>query len=546
DNPAEGKYSLRLNGVVEFLDRWPRDIPDDKRKMKPYFFNTAQTLILKPATRFKVSFQGRMAGADGLIEVRSVPVGDCYGEMEYVFAPQKMKTKGGDRGWQKYSFEFDMPAGKSTFSLVFANRSKLPAWIDDVKIFEVGPAKVKIPVEAKLILSGFSLAERLASGELQGVWGIYGKEPREKELQLVRSTGGEGAVEFKEIGGRGAAVIRSGSAGYGPIVYVQLPQWLENHAEVDLFIEYLDAGSGQITLNYSANDGGYISPYDGSVRITGSGKWKTVRWRLTDANFKAGPGGGFRVWVPNGGALGALAVLLPDQVATKGFEEKAAEKAAVTASASADQKGTTELSRRLLSRKLVGAWGYYGDKLIETGLIMLPGSKTGEGLVEMVNAGGRRAAGIRPGGADYGRYYYFKLPDWIKEGSEYDIAVEYFDGGKGKIICSYDAKEYSCKGCDQPIELTGSGEWKVVSWHVNDALFNGRGNGGSDFRLGSAPDGFALGAVAVLAPGQLGGKLLKKPEAGKTTEKAETVPAGASEQVPPGNWSPSGSFDGSK
>ena len=142
NNPAQGKRSLRLNGVVEFPNRWCQP-KDHLGPMKAYCFNTAQTLILKPSVRYRVIFQYRMAGDDGFLELRSVPWGECFVDMERLFPDRRVKSKNSNHEWENDSFEFDMPSGKSTASLVFVNHSKQPVWIDDVKVAEDGSGKDK-------------------------------------------------------------------------------------------------------------------------------------------------------------------------------------------------------------------------------------------------------------------------------------------------------------------------------------------------------------------------------------------------------------------
>ena len=143
-------------------------------------------------------------------------------------------------------------------------------------------------------------------------------------------------------------------------------------------------------------------------------------------------------------------------------------------------QGSTELSSLLLSRKAVGAWGVYGNETVETGLSML--RVGGEGIVEMVDANGRKAAGIRQGTVPGGKYYYFTLPDWVKNWPEYELAIEYFDSAPGQLVPAYDSKEFSCTACP-PLKLTGAKTWKVYRCLIKDAKF-AKGCNGFDFRLG--------------------------------------------------------------
>ncbi len=496
NNPPEGKYSLRLNGVVEFLNRWTpsKRIPDAQRQLKPYIFNTSQYLFLKPLTRYRITFFYKFAAttdSNAYIEVSSIPVGESYVQMEHIFPVQIITHQ--DEDWHEYSFEFDVPPENSTIPLVFANHSRDPIWIDSVRVLEIGHAKTKQSTPKKTIISGLSLSEILTKGKHFGVWGIYDRRPIiEKGLSVIKSTN-EGVISLEKKEDSYIAIVRRGKTDYGPIVYVQLPEWTKPYSEVEIFIEFLDVGTGNINLNYRSSRARWASIHTNKTQLSNSNNWKILKYYLKDAFFNSEPFGGFRIWVPEGFIFRSIAVLLPGQLKTEGFEDKEPDIIQIKHQATPH----TEFSNNLLSRKVSGAWSFYGDIIIENGITLL--KETGEGVTKTIDINGIKALGIDYGKAKYGKYYYFKLCDWVKIGNEYDITIEYFDGGEpGKIFFSYDALINGEKTSNRiEIVLTGVKEWKVFTTRIKDALFEGRRNYGADFRIGSAPDGFAIGAISI-------------------------------------------------
>lgn len=155
------------------------------------------------------------------------------------------------------------------------------------------------------------------------------------------------------------------------------------------------------------------------------------------------------------------------------------------------------LSERLLTGKPAGAWSVYDKDTTEKGIALT--RQGGEGKVEIVESGGRYAAGMVDSQIPGAHYFYFKLAEKPKDGPV-EIAIEFFDGTKGSVVLAYDAKESGFKPCPA-IELTGGQTWNVVVYRINDWQFSGRCNG-ADFRVGNAPQDFAIGAVALLPQGE--------------------------------------------
>ncbi len=146
-NPAEGHYALRLDGAVTLPNYWPvrcnpalRNDPAYQPPPRPWHFNTAHEVLLKPGARYRVSFQHRQASDDGFLEVRSTPYGEEYATVPAVFPPQRAQAPQGSRDWQKHSFEFTAPSDHRRVDLGFINHSTQPAWIDAVNVQVIEPA----------------------------------------------------------------------------------------------------------------------------------------------------------------------------------------------------------------------------------------------------------------------------------------------------------------------------------------------------------------------------------------------------------------------
>ncbi|MHC4671963.1 MAG: immunoglobulin domain-containing protein [Planctomycetota bacterium] len=92
-------------------------------------------------------------------------------------------------------------------------------------------------------------------------------------------------------------------------------------------------------------------------------------------------------------------------------------------------------------------------------------------------------------------YFYFGI-DQLYEGTEPEayITIEYYDTGTGSLVLQYDSSDpapfpddiYKNGGS---VALTGSNTWKPHTYHVTDAYFGDRQNGGADFRIAQSVAG---------------------------------------------------------
>jgi hypothetical protein len=150
-DPAEGKLSLRLDGKVpipyywggERQYMWAKERREERLKLadtRPWCFNTGQLLLLKPGTRYQVSFKFRTAADAAVIEITSTVYGGDKSNPD-LFPTQKVSPQKGNRNWQQHVFQFSTPTDRSECVLNFKNTADQPVWIDDVKVVNTDNAQ---------------------------------------------------------------------------------------------------------------------------------------------------------------------------------------------------------------------------------------------------------------------------------------------------------------------------------------------------------------------------------------------------------------------
>ncbi|UCD27319.1 MAG: hypothetical protein JSV03_09305 [Planctomycetota bacterium] len=89
-------------------------------------------------------------------------------------------------------------------------------------------------------------------------------------------------------------------------------------------------------------------------------------------------------------------------------------------------------------------------------------------------------------------YFYFTVTDEFAYNGNRpntDITIDYYDTGSGNLDLQYDSSDPNWlpnpayKQSSDSITLTGTNTWKQHTFHVTDAYFGNRQNGGSDFRI---------------------------------------------------------------
>jgi len=122
---------------------------------------------------------------------------------------------------------------------------------------------------------------------------------------------------------------------------------------------------------------------------------------------------------------------------------------------------------------------------------------TGECVVTATNIAGVAGYSITPKPGAVARYGYYKtLNPALKNGNAPYQMVEvlYYDQGKGNFSLHYDATAGLWAVSPLSVDLTGSGEWRVVTALIRDAYFGNRCNG-YDVRLQATQTDMILGGV---------------------------------------------------
>ncbi len=126
----------------------------------------------------------------------------------------------------------------------------------------------------------------------------------------------------------------------------------------------------------------------------------------------------------------------------------------------------------------------------------------GDGDTSPITIGGRSCRQNVNPAEDF--YFYFDICDaWAFQGNKPDVYIimDYYDSGTGTITLNYDSSTgtgipayYRVGGS---VNLTNSNTWKSATFHVTDAYFGNRENGGADFRFGDVGNTFYLDKVRV-------------------------------------------------
>ena len=148
DKPFDGKLSLRLYGRTAPIP-FPNSClagpygrfgyPKNVAKL-PWFFNSQQMAIVKPATRYRLSFACRFASDDGELRLQAFPYTERIGQVSFMFKTQTFKPSAGDREWHTYSIEFttaDRPFNSMQTPVTFVNLAPSDVWIDAVSLSEL-------------------------------------------------------------------------------------------------------------------------------------------------------------------------------------------------------------------------------------------------------------------------------------------------------------------------------------------------------------------------------------------------------------------------
>jgi len=138
-----------------------------------------------------------------------------------------------------------------------------------------------------------------------------------------------------------------------------------------------------------------------------------------------------------------------------------------------------------------------GSTDVEDGLSRIAVS---DGDTVSVTIGDREAR--RNDDPEQDRYIYFDVDShFALNGNNPDpyIKIDYYDAGTSTLVLQYDASDGTIYKNGGSVTLTNTNTWKQHTFHVTDAYFGNRQNGGADFRIsgGSSGDIFYLDLVRV-------------------------------------------------
>jgi len=284
------------------------------------------------------------------------------------------------------------------------------------------------------------------------------------DVALAAKNGADGSNVPTEIGDRECRTNEI--AGSDRYMYFDVnDDWAYQGNRPDLWItlEYFDAGTESIQLQYEATDA-TVYKNSGSITRTNTNTWKTYLWHITDAYFGNGQANNadFRF---SGGVT----------------EDFYFDKIEVTDVEPPDP---------------TAAYINLGTNNIENNLYV---ASPADGDHDQVNIGGRDCRKNVVPGQD--KYMYFRIDDlWAYQGSQTEvwISMEYYDSGTENFKLQYDATGGIYYQNSDSIDRTNSNAWKTYTWHVTDAYFGNNQNGSSDFRFGGgASEDFYIDIVEV-------------------------------------------------
>jgi len=154
--------------------------------------------------------------------------------------------------------------------------------------------------------------------------------------------------------------------------------------------------------------------------------------------------------------------------------------------------------------------GAYGDSYVTVHLAtndltngLVHNALVGDGTTSGAFVGGHNCRTLDPTKA----YFYFNIDNAVvysnAAGQKATVEIEFFDDTSNNVFrLQYDGLD--ANGAPNPAYTThpvtytsqGSATWRNLRWNVSDALFAGRQNGSSDFRI-QAPAGTAIRRVSV-------------------------------------------------
>ncbi len=147
NTPYKGRYALRLPAHTIPLP-FPTTLagpygrfnyPKETAKL-PWYYNSQQNVVLKPATKYRLSFALRFGGDEGELRLQSFAYSERKGQVSLTFKPVTYKPEAGDRKWSVKELEFETPNAIfncTQMPVVFVNMGTTDVWVDEVSIIEL-------------------------------------------------------------------------------------------------------------------------------------------------------------------------------------------------------------------------------------------------------------------------------------------------------------------------------------------------------------------------------------------------------------------------
>jgi len=274
----------------------------------------------------------------------------------------------------------------------------------------------------------------------------FGEENYERLITQTEKSG-DGAIETVEAGGKKCAKLVNG------YLYMDVEDAVifdGNHKHLLFSIEYFDAGEGQFRLQYDAVDEPYKSTEWFPVGNTET--WKTKIIEITDAKFANSENGGSDFRVHSDGSD-----LIVNQI----------------------RIGIADL------------WIDLGSEI--TGYGMGETKLGGGGFREVDSVGGVECKRNTKGYEEDASYLFHTIEDTlIFEGSHPEIFLcfEYYDTtSSGGIALNYDGEFTQWSNGEGNTYITGTNQWKLHTFFIDDAYFGNREHEGADFRIAGRGDG---------------------------------------------------------
>ena len=132
-------FFLKTQNTITYLDTTKATTMENV--MYQFTLNPSQqNAIVKPATRYRLSFACRFASDDGELRLQAFPYTERTGQVSFMFKTLSFKPAAGDREWRIHSVDFttaDKPFNAVQTPVTFVNLAPSDVWIDAVSLVEV-------------------------------------------------------------------------------------------------------------------------------------------------------------------------------------------------------------------------------------------------------------------------------------------------------------------------------------------------------------------------------------------------------------------------